>query len=55
VEDKVLQFINRHPEGVRASDMEGPLGLPRTKLGKIAKRLLEESKVRKEENLYYPL
>ncbi len=55
MEERVLEFIERHPEGVRVSDMEDPLGVARTRLGVIAKRLLEEGKVRKEENLYFPL
>jgi hypothetical protein len=55
LEDKVLEFIERHPGGLRVGDMEGPLGVPRLKLGRIAKRLLNEGKVRKEEDLYFPL
>lgn len=55
MEERVLEFIERHPEGVRVSDMEDPLGVARTRLGVIAKRLLEEGKVRKEENLYFPI
>lgn len=55
LEEKVLEFIKRHPEGVKVSDMEEPIGVPRTRLGIIAKKLLDEGKVRKEENLYFPL
>jgi Sec-independent protein translocase protein TatA len=55
LEERVLEFIERHPEGVRVSDMEDPLGVARTRLGVIAKRLLEEGNVRKEGNLYFPL
>lgn len=55
LEDRVLEFIERHPEGVRVSDMEEPLGVPRQRLGKIAKSLLEDGRVRKEQNLYFPL
>jgi len=55
LEEKVLDFIEKHPEGVRVGDMEGPLGVIRMKLGQIAKKLLEEGKVRKEENIYFPL
>jgi len=55
LEDRVLEFIKTHPKGVRVGDMEEPLGVARTRLGVIAKRLLEEGKVRKEENLYFPL
>jgi gas vesicle protein len=55
LEDRVLEFIERHPEGVRVTDMEEALGVPRQRLGKIAKTLLNKDKVRKEENLYFPL
>jgi hypothetical protein len=55
LERKVSKFISKHPDGVKVSDMEEPLGVARTRLGVIAKGLLEEGKVRKEENLYFPL
>jgi hypothetical protein len=55
LEERVLKFINKHPKGVKVGDMEKPLGVARTRLGVIAKRLLEEGQVRKEDNLYYPL
>lgn len=55
LEKKVLKFIEKHPKGIKVGDMEEPLGVASTSLGKIAKRLLEEGKVNKEENLYFPL
>ena len=55
MEERVLEFIESRSEGVRVSDMEESLGVARTRLGKTAKRLLDEGKVRKEENLYFPL
>ena len=54
LEKKVLKFIEKHT-GVKVGDMEEPLGVNRTTLGQIAKKLLYEGKVRKEENLYFPL
>lgn len=54
-EEKILNLVRRHPEGLKVGDMEGHLGIVRTKLGAIAKRLLEGEKIRKEENLYFPL
>ena len=54
-EERVLEFINRHPAGVKVGDMEEPLGVARTRLGVIAKRLLEAGRVRKEGDLYFPL
>lgn len=55
LEEKVLKFIEKHPKGVKVGDMEEHLGVARTRLGVIAKRLLDEGRVRKEENLYFPL
>ena len=55
LEEKVLEFIKRHPEGVRVGNMEEPLGVTKLRLGKIAKSLLNEGKVRKEDNLYFSL
>jgi len=55
LEKKVLKFIEKHPDGVKVGDMEEALGVARTRLGIIAKRLLEEGKVSKEGNMYFPL
>jgi uncharacterized protein YukE len=55
LEKKVLKFIEKHPKGVKVGDMEETLGVARTRLGVIAKKLLDEGKVRKEENMYFPL
>jgi len=55
LEDRVLEFIEKHPEGVKVGDMEEPLGVARMRLGVIAKTLLKEGKVRKEEKMYFPL
>jgi len=55
LEEKVLDFINKHPNGVKISEMEEPLAETRMKLGFVAKHLLDEGKVLKIENIYYPL
>jgi hypothetical protein len=55
MEEKILKLVRRHPEGLKVGDMKERLGIVRTKLDAIAKRLLEEGKIRKEENLYFPL
>lgn len=55
LEKKVLKFIKKHTEGVKVGDMEEALGVPRIKLGVIAKKLLDEGAVRKEGNMYFPL
>lgn len=54
LEEKVLDFINTHPKGVKISEMEIPLAQTRMKLGFIAKELLDEGKVMKLDNVYYP-
>ena len=55
LEEKVLGFIKRHPEGVKVGDMEEPLETLRTRLGVVAKGLLEKGKVKKEKNMYFPI
>jgi hypothetical protein len=55
LEKKVLAFINTHPKGVKISEMEEPLAETRMKLGYTAKVLLDEGKVQKIDNIYYPL
>jgi esterase/lipase len=54
LEEKVLGYINRHPLGVKVSEMEEPLGETRMKIGLVAKALLEEGKVQKMDNIYFP-
>lgn len=54
LEEKVLAHINKHPKGVRVSDMEEPLNETRMRIGFIAKELLDNGKVLKMENRYYP-
>ena len=55
LEEKVLDYIGKHPMGVKISEMEEPLGETRMKLGFIAKALLEEGKVQKMDNVYFPI
>lgn len=55
LEEKVLAYINKHPNGLRISEMEQPLGETRMKLGFVAKALLEEGKVQKLDNIYFPI
>lgn len=54
LEARVLDYINQHQQGVRISEMETPLGETRMKLGFIAKNLLEEGKILKISNQYFP-
>ena len=55
LEQKVLEYINGHPKGVKISEMEEPLHETRMKLGYVAKVLLDEGKVQKNDNIYFPL
>jgi len=55
LEQRILDYINKHPKGVKISEMEVPLRETRMKLGFVAKNLLDEGKVRKIENVYLPL
>lgn len=55
LEEKVLLFISRHPKGVKVAEMEEPMGETRMKLGFIAKKLLDEGKVQKMDNVYFPI
>jgi len=55
LEEKVLNYINTHKNGVKVSYMEKPFGETRMRIGFIAKKLLDEGKVQKDDNSYYPL
>jgi hypothetical protein len=54
LQEKVLAYIDKHPKGVKISEMEEPLGETRMKLGYTAKGLLDDGKVQKIDNIYYP-
>jgi len=53
LEERILEFVKSHTEGVKVGDMEDPLGVARMRLGKIAKRLLDEGKIKKEGDMYF--
>ncbi|MFA5783208.1 MAG: hypothetical protein WC868_13160 [Bacteroidales bacterium] len=54
LENKVLNYINAHKKGVSISEMEKPLEENRMRLGYVAKKLLDEGRILKLENAYYP-
>jgi len=54
IEEKILGYVNKHPKGVRVSEMEVPLGENRMKLGFVSKKLLDDGKILKIESTYYP-
>jgi predicted nucleic acid-binding Zn-ribbon protein len=55
MEEKVLEYITKHQDGVKISEMEEPLNETRMKLGFLAKNLLNDGKVQKRDNVYFPL
>jgi len=55
IEDKVLAFINAHPNGVKVGDMEEPIGVTRMRLGVIGKNLFDTGKVKKVDKDYFPI
>lgn len=54
LEEKIITFVNAHPEGVKVSDMEEPLGEQRMRIGYVSKKLMEQGKLTKLENAYFP-
>ena len=55
LEEKLLSIINQHAEGITLSEVAKELGIVTIVLGKAAKVLLEQGKVRKEEKFYFPV
>lgn len=54
MEEIVQQYINSQPNGVKISEMEETLRQSRLRLGYVTRKLLNEGKVIKVENKYYP-
>ena len=54
MEDIVQLYINSQPNGVKISEMEESLRQSRLRLGYVTRKLLNEGKVVKIENKYYP-
>jgi hypothetical protein len=55
MEEIVRSYINSKPNGVRIDDMEEAFCHSRLRLGYITRKLLNEGKVIKVDNKYYPL
>lgn len=55
LEERVLDFINKNPGGVRVSEMEKLFGETRMKLGYVAKNLLDKGMVHRIDLTYYPM
>jgi len=54
MEDIVQSFINSQPNGVKITEMEETLRQSRLRLGYVTRKLLNEGKVVKIENKYFP-
>jgi hypothetical protein len=55
MEEIVQSFINSQPNGVKLAEMEESLRQSRLRLGYVTRKLLNEGKVIKVENKYYPV
>ena len=55
MEETVQHFINSQPHGVKLAEMEESLRQSRLRLGYVTRKLLNEGKVIKVENKYFPI
>jgi hypothetical protein len=55
LKSRILEYINQHKEGVKISDMEKPLGENRMKIGFVTKNLLDEGRIERINNQYFPV
>jgi hypothetical protein len=53
--ERVLMLIKEHPEGIKLTAIGAELGKDWRWYIPTVKELIEENKIRKEENLYYPM
>ena len=54
LEERVLEVITRHPEGIRLVDIGNDLGVDWRSLLGISRTIVEEDKVERIDNRYYP-
>ncbi|MEI7831194.1 MAG: hypothetical protein WCI31_15555 [Prolixibacteraceae bacterium] len=55
MEEQVEKYINSNTNGVKITEMEQTLQQSRLRLGYVARKLLNEGRVKKVENRYYPV
>ncbi|MDD5496931.1 MAG: hypothetical protein PHP36_00660 [Atribacterota bacterium] len=53
--EQVLNLINSHPEGIKLAEIGAEMGKDWRWYIAITKELIEENKIKKEDNLYYPI
>ena len=54
MEEMIIKYIQSHLNGVKMTEMEERLQQSRLRLGYVASKLLQEGKIKKVENRYYP-
>ena len=54
MEEIIEKYIKSHLNGVKMAEMEESLQQSRLRLGYVASKLVQEGKIRKIENRYYP-
>ena len=54
-EDKFLFSVNQHQDGISLPAVAGELGVATIALGKIARNLLDQGRIRKEGKLYFAI
>jgi hypothetical protein len=54
MEEIIEKYIRTHINGVKMTEMEESLQQSRLRLGYVASKLMQEGKIRKIENRYYP-
>ena len=55
MEELVEKYINSNSNGVKIAEMEQSLQQSRLRLGYVTRKLLNEGRVQKIDNKYYPL
>ena len=54
MEEMIIKYLKSHLNGVRMTEMEESLQQSRLRIGYVASKLLQEGKIKKVENRYYP-
>lgn len=55
MEAKLLEVVTEHPNGITLAEAAESLGVVHVVLGRVARRLLKNSKIRKANKIYFPV
>lgn len=55
LENRIVDLIREHPEGIRLTGIAEATGEARVKVGNITRMLVDEGKIKKEGLLYFPV